>query len=89
LAAVGERGKAEALVDSVADTDGKAEILLAIAMESPAQARGLLAEAFAVGRWTRALAILAKIDPDAVVAVADEFSELIAPALAGLAAPAE
>lgn len=82
LAAIGAQSRAETLADGVADLDGKAEILLNIAKEvGPVEARRLLTTALALGRWTMALGMLARIAPQAIAAISDEYLATISSTL--------
>lgn len=85
MAAVGRQDEAEYLADSVADVDIKAQSLIAVATQtSPADTRRLVAEALVLSRWTKPLELLAEIEPHVVIAVADEFMDLVEPALAAM-----
>lgn len=83
LTAIGMQSRAEALGDTVADLDEKAEILISIAEEANlAEARRLVAEALTVGHWTASLGALANTAPHVVLAVSDEYLALISSILA-------
>jgi tetratricopeptide (TPR) repeat protein len=74
LAEAGEYDRAEAVARSIADRRLQTQALIALAQKAdPAQARSLVAWALRHGRWSEPLTALARVHPDAVLAVADRF----------------
>jgi lipopolysaccharide biosynthesis regulator YciM len=74
LAEVGEYDRAEAVARSIAYRRLQAQALIALAQKTdPARARALVAWALRHGEWSEPLSALARLHPDAVLAVADRF----------------
>ncbi|SCE94023.1 hypothetical protein GA0070564_102173 [Micromonospora mirobrigensis] len=77
LARHGHPGRAEQLARSIPERHRQAKALTAVAgWAPPAQARRLLAAALHLGGWTISSEVLARVEPAAGLAVADEYFAL-------------
>lgn len=75
LCTTADTGRAEQLARSITNADLQAEALATIAgFVDHARARQFLAQALHVGCWSKAVGILARIQPDAATALADDVT---------------
>jgi hypothetical protein len=74
VAGAGDLDRAESLARSIPDPDWQARALAGVAREAaPDQARYLLALALSTANWHSLVEDLGRADPDAVIAIADEY----------------
>ena len=73
-AAAGDLDRAQELARSITDPDQRTRTLVDLAKGAkPDQARPLLAWALTVDKWQALMEGLVRVDPSAVVAIADEY----------------
>ena len=77
MSRTGNAGSAERLAQSIINPDLQAEALATVAaVVDPPRAQRLLGQALHLGGWARAVPVLAQIQPDVAVIVADEVALL-------------
>ncbi|ALG10485.1 hypothetical protein [Kibdelosporangium phytohabitans] len=75
----GDLDRAERLVRSIGDRQGRSSALTELAKVAPApQARRLLALALRIGRWDKTVPVLARSAPEVVLALAEDVLRLAA-----------
>jgi len=73
-AQAGDLDRAQELARSITNPDQRARTLIDLATGAkPHQARSLLAWALTVNKWQSLLEVLTRVDPSAVIAIADEY----------------